>query len=62
MALREQQSLDALTRHVDDEKADRIREVADLPGDARIGDEVIMNGEIYKYLLDGWFKINMEKV
>ena len=43
-------------------KADRIREVADLPGDARIGDEIIMNGEVYKYLLDGWFKINMEKV
>lgn len=62
MPLREQQSLDALTRHVDDEKQDRVREVRALPGKAQFGDEVVMNGELYKYLIDGWFKVTTEKV
>ena len=62
MALREQQSLDALTRHVDDEKQNRVREVRELPGDAEFGDEVVMRGELYKYLNSRWFKIMMEAV
>ena len=62
MPLREQQSLDALTRHVDDEKQDRVREVRELPARAQFGDEVVMNGELYKYLIDGWFKVSTEKV
>ena len=60
--LKEQPTLNSLTRHVDDEKADRIREVKELPGEARLGDEVIMNGELHKFLSDGWFKIKTEKV
>ena len=62
MPLKEQQSLDALTRHVDDEKQDRVREVRELPGSAQFGDEVVMDGELYKYLIDGWFKVSTEKV
>ena len=62
MPLREQQSLDALTRHVDDEKADRVHVVRVLPEAAQFGDEVVMNGELYKYLIDGWFKVSTEKV
>ena len=62
MPLREQQSLDALTRHVDDEKQDRVREVRELPGGALFGDEVVMNGELYKYLIDGWYKVTTERV
>ena len=59
--LKEQPTLSALTRHVDDEKADKVREVKSLPDDARFGDEVVYKGELYKYLVDGWFKIKTEK-
>ena len=62
MPLKEQLSLNELTREVDHEKADRLREVKELPAIANFGDEVLMNGELYKYLIDGWFKVQTERV
>ena len=57
MALREQQNLNALTRHVDDEKQDRLKEVAQLPGNAQTGDEVLWRGCLYKFIDTRWFKL-----
>lgn len=57
MPLREQQSLDALTRHVDDEKQNRTRVLSKLPENAEVGDEVIMNNRIYKYTGSMWLQI-----
>ena len=57
MPLREQQNLNALTRHVDDEKQDRLKEVAQLPGNAQTGDEVLWRGSLYKYIDTRWFKL-----
>ena len=57
MPLKEQQSLDALTRHVDDEKQNRTRVLSTLPEDAEVGDEVIVHNRIYKYTGDAWLQI-----
>ena len=60
--LREQPTLNALTRHVDDEKADRGREVKELPDNPRLGEEVFMNGELYKFFDGAWFKVATTRV
>lgn len=59
--LKEQPTLDALTRHVDDEKSDRAREVRELPGDARLGDEVIMGGNLYKFWDGTWHRLTADQ-
>lgn len=61
MPLREQQSLNELTRHIDDEKQDRAQEVRELPGNARLGQEVVMDDELYKWV-GRWVKVPIEEI